>query len=149
MTEAELFFGRDRTGVSAAADKDWQRFLAEDVTPRFPDGLTAEDASGQRKNAKGAIIREASKHLIIVFPAHPMTWQTCPRSVGLISNVSSGSVTILEHVAAVPFERGRVILRWVVRCSKTRIDGVNVGFSSLPLNPHYGRFSFVFSVRTT
>ena len=69
MTEAELFFGR--AGVSVVTDKDWRRFLAEDVTPRFPDGLTVEDGSGQWRNANGAIIREASKHLIIVLPGAP------------------------------------------------------------------------------
>ena len=44
---AELLFGRDigrRGGVSAAA---WARFVARELTPRFPDGLTVTDATGQ------------------------------------------------------------------------------------------------------
>jgi len=70
MTEANLFFGRNIGGVPGVGDEDWRRFLDEDVTPRFPDGLTVEDASGQWKGA-GGIAREASKHLIIVLSGAP------------------------------------------------------------------------------
>ena len=69
MSEAELFFGRG--GVSAVTNNDWQQFLSKEITPRFPDGLTVEDGAGQWRNASSAIIREASKHLIIVLPGAP------------------------------------------------------------------------------
>lgn len=69
---AELYFGRnigDRPGVS---DADWGAFLDEEVTPRFPDGLTVMDAAGQwRSRQSGSIEREASKVLVIVLPGHP------------------------------------------------------------------------------
>ncbi len=65
MTEAELFFGRDIAGGSGVSDEDWQRFLDEEITQRFPRGLTVENAAGQWKGADG-IVREASKHLVIV-----------------------------------------------------------------------------------
>ena len=71
MTEAELFFGRDIAGQPSVSDTDWQRFLDEEVTPRFPDGLTVEDAAGQWKGAGGAIVREPSKHLTIVLVGAP------------------------------------------------------------------------------
>jgi hypothetical protein len=64
---AELMFGRDiggRVGVSQAA---WTRFLAREVTPRFPDGLTVVDAVGQwRDSESGRIVREPSKLVMIV-----------------------------------------------------------------------------------
>ncbi len=66
MLTAELLFGRkigDRIGVSEAA---FRRFVDEEVTPRFPDGLTILDASGQyRDTSSGALIREPSKLLLI------------------------------------------------------------------------------------
>lgn len=69
---AELFFGRDignRLGVSEA---DWTRFIAREVTPRFPDGLTITDTTGQWRNpASGRIAREPSKHVEIVMPGRP------------------------------------------------------------------------------
>ncbi len=66
MTEAELFFGRDVAGRPSVGDEDWRKFLDEEITPRFPDGLTVEDAAGQWKGAGGVVAREASKHLTIV-----------------------------------------------------------------------------------
>ncbi len=64
---ADLTFGRDigrHVGVSEAA---WQRFLAREVTPRFPDGLTVMNASGQwRDHGTGRIVREPSKVVMIV-----------------------------------------------------------------------------------
>lgn len=66
---AELLFGRDigrRTGVSESA---WSRFVARELTPRFPDGLTVTDAIGQwRDPASGQVIREPAKKVEIVMP---------------------------------------------------------------------------------
>jgi Protein of unknown function (DUF3574) len=66
---AELVFGRDvghKLGVSESA---WARFVAREITPRFPDGLTVTDASGQwRDSANGEIVREPAKRVEIVLP---------------------------------------------------------------------------------
>jgi Protein of unknown function (DUF3574) len=67
MQEVELMFGRNignRIGVSEAA---WSRFLAREITPRFPDGLSVLDAAGQwRDQARGRLVREPSKLVVIV-----------------------------------------------------------------------------------
>jgi Protein of unknown function (DUF3574) len=71
MLAAELLFGRGIGGgiVSEAA---WARFLAREITPRFPDGLTVFDAAGQwRDPARGRIVRERSKVVLIVFRDDP------------------------------------------------------------------------------
>jgi hypothetical protein len=66
MLTAELLFGRkigDRIGVSETA---FRRFVDDEVTPRFPDGLTILDASGQyRDRERGRLIREPSKLVLI------------------------------------------------------------------------------------
>jgi hypothetical protein len=66
---AELMFGRrtgDRIGVSNAA---WARFVDREITPRFPDGLTIINASGQwRDPSRNRIVREPSKLVQIVLP---------------------------------------------------------------------------------
>lgn len=67
MTSAELFFGRfigDKLGVS---DADWSRFVDEEATPRFPAGLTVLDAVGQYRGADGALVKEPSKVLFLLF----------------------------------------------------------------------------------
>jgi hypothetical protein len=61
---ADLLVGR--THVSEAS---WARFLATEVTPRFPDGFTVIDAKGQWRNPEGQkISRERSKVLTIALP---------------------------------------------------------------------------------
>ena len=68
---AELLFGRDighRVGVSEAA---WASFVARELTPRFPDGLTITDAIGQRRDRDtGRTVQEPSKHVEIVLPGN-------------------------------------------------------------------------------
>lgn len=68
MVTAELLFGRnigDRLGVSDAAFAD---FLAREITPRFPDGMTVLDARGQwRDGERGRIVREPSKLVLLTF----------------------------------------------------------------------------------
>ena len=64
----ELFFGRnigDRVGVSEA---DFQSFVDQELTPRFPDGLTVLDAAGQWRGAAGVVGREPSKVVILALP---------------------------------------------------------------------------------
>ena len=68
---AELLFGRDigeRLGVSEGA---WRRFMAREITSRFPDGLTVTDALGQWREPGGdRIMREPSKRVEIVLPGN-------------------------------------------------------------------------------
>lgn len=71
MLTAELLFGRkigERLGVSEAA---FRHFIGEEVTRRFPDGLTVLDASGQYRDSSGRLIREPSKLLLIVLKDEP------------------------------------------------------------------------------
>jgi hypothetical protein len=70
MAQAQLFFGRAIPGGGLVAEEEWQRFLDEEITPRFPDGLTVEDAAGQWRDA-GGIVREPSKRLTIVLKGTP------------------------------------------------------------------------------
>ncbi len=48
--------------------RDWERFVAEVVTPRFPKGLTSWPAAGQWRSAGGAVQKESSYVLNIVRP---------------------------------------------------------------------------------
>src|SRR5690242_20497740 len=68
MMSAEFLFGRNignHLGVSEAA---FAAFVASEITPRFPDGLTVIDARGQWRDVdRGIIVREASKLVRIVF----------------------------------------------------------------------------------
>lgn len=68
LRTAQLFFGRnigDRPGVSEA---EFSRFLDEELTTRFPDGLTVLDGGGQWRGPENKLIREAAKIVLIVLP---------------------------------------------------------------------------------
>ena len=56
-----MFFGRSRPGGGTVSDEEWNGFLAAEVTPRFPDGLTVLDGAGRWRDSRGAIGREGAK----------------------------------------------------------------------------------------
>ena len=60
-----LYFGTNRP-TGTVSELEWQIFVRDEVTTRFPDGLTVWDAHGQWKDAAGAIAQERSKVLLIV-----------------------------------------------------------------------------------
>jgi hypothetical protein len=68
---AELLFGRNAGGRLSVSEAAWARFVARALTPRFPDGLTISDASGQwRDPGSGTIMREPVKRVEIVLPGN-------------------------------------------------------------------------------
>ena len=70
MIEVELMFGRNIGGRLGVTDTLWAAFLAREVTPRFPDGLTVFDTSGQWSDARTKkVVREPSKIVRIIMPA--------------------------------------------------------------------------------
>jgi len=60
-----LYFGTDKPSGNVTP-QDWAQFLGETVTPRFPEGLTAWQASGQWRSASGAVVQEPSYVLSLV-----------------------------------------------------------------------------------
>ena len=67
--ESKLYFGLSLTDGGRVEEAQWRDFLARDVTPRFPDGLTVLDGFGQWRAPDNHIVSEATKVLIIVHPA--------------------------------------------------------------------------------
>ncbi len=65
MTTEHLYFGVDKPDGEVTPE-DWRGFLSETVTPRFPQGLSVWQASGQWKSEAGPIIHEDSYVLDIV-----------------------------------------------------------------------------------
>jgi hypothetical protein len=61
-----LYLGANRAGGAPVSAEEWQAFLAEVVTPAFPDGITAWDASGQWRGSSHAVEHESSHVLRLV-----------------------------------------------------------------------------------
>jgi hypothetical protein len=100
----QLLFGRSQKGGSTIDDTAWHDFLARSVTPRFPDGLTVLQGSGQwRQRTTGRIVSEPSTVVEIVTAASPETFRSldairaeyrdrfAQESVGLVVNDSCAS----------------------------------------------------------
>lgn len=64
-----LFCGRTVPGGGVVSDEEWTTFLAEVVTPRFPDGLTVWRAEGQWRGRDGVVVREP---VMIIEILHPL-----------------------------------------------------------------------------
>jgi hypothetical protein len=68
FARTELYFGLSKANGATISDAEFGTFIDQEVTPRFPDGLTLLSGSGQFKNAKGALVREPSRILILFYP---------------------------------------------------------------------------------
>jgi hypothetical protein len=68
FARTELFFGLSKPDGTEVNSAEFQRFLDREVTPRFPDGFTVLTGYGQFKNAHGAVIKERSNLLILLYP---------------------------------------------------------------------------------
>ena len=67
FARTELFFGTAKpTGF--VTDEEFFAFLDQEITPRFPDGLTVLKGDGQFRGSDGSIIKEDSFILILLYP---------------------------------------------------------------------------------
>ena len=70
FTELNVYFGLEKGSGETVTEEEWQSFLADTVTPRFPDGLTVLDARGQWFDTDaGRLYRESTKLLNVLVPA--------------------------------------------------------------------------------
>jgi hypothetical protein len=64
----ELYFGSNKPDGSAVTPEEFQRFVDNEITPRFPDGLTLLTGLGQFRGSSGVIQKERSMLLILLYP---------------------------------------------------------------------------------
>ena len=60
MVRDLVYFGRNRPDGGTVSDAEWLGFLDSVVTPRFPNGFTVVDGTGQWKGQSGTVERERS-----------------------------------------------------------------------------------------
>jgi Protein of unknown function (DUF3574) len=65
-----LYMGQ-ATPSGNVTDAEWQQFITETVTPRFPEGFTVLHAQGQWRGRDGGIHREDTRVLEIVHHNDP------------------------------------------------------------------------------
>jgi hypothetical protein len=75
-----LYFGLGRT-KGMVSELEWQLFVRDEVTPRFPAGLTVWDAEGQWQ-AQGGVGHERTKVLLLVHPDTPAAREAVQTVIG-------------------------------------------------------------------
>jgi hypothetical protein len=68
FARTELFFGLSKPDRSTVTEAELKTFIDQEVTPRFPDGLTLLTGTGQFKDSTGKVVKEESKLLILIYP---------------------------------------------------------------------------------
>ena len=83
--ELNVYFGQEKGNGETVSEEEWQAFLANAVTPRFPDGLTVLDARGQWFDTdNGRLYRESTKLLNVLVPV-----DSASSSVSAVRNLSN------------------------------------------------------------
>jgi Protein of unknown function (DUF3574) len=104
MIVVQLFFGLSVPHRGPVTAKEWNSFLQQTVTPRFPEGFTVYDAYGQSWNpATRSVGREKTKVVLIAIvdtaPARAKIAEVADeyrgtfhqRSVGIVTSPSCGA----------------------------------------------------------
>jgi hypothetical protein len=99
-------FGRNIGGKPGVSEAQWRAFLAREVTPRFPDGLTVFEAAGQWRDEKTkALVRERSKVVRIILPADAAADEKIAAIAdAYIKQFKQDSVGIVRRPACVHFK---------------------------------------------
>jgi hypothetical protein len=69
-TRTTLYFGLNRKSGTVKTS-EWNAFVRDQVTTRFPQGFTVWEANGQWRMADGRIAHERSKVLLLVHDESP------------------------------------------------------------------------------
>ena len=70
MAETTLYFGLSRPHGPDITQAQWQKFVDQQVTPRFRDGLTVFKTQGQWLGLDGQVAKEGSRALMLIHPVH-------------------------------------------------------------------------------
>lgn len=65
VTRTTMYFGLSKPS-GKVSEREWQAFLNDQVTTRFPQGLTVWEADGQWRQSDGTISREHAKVLLLI-----------------------------------------------------------------------------------
>ncbi|WP_257926891.1 DUF3574 domain-containing protein [Amycolatopsis iheyensis] len=64
----ELFFGTGKPDGTEVTDAEFAAFSDAEITPAFPDGFTRLDGSGQWRGGSGAVVREHTHVIVLLYP---------------------------------------------------------------------------------
>jgi Protein of unknown function (DUF3574) len=72
MVETQLFFGLSKPKGGSVSARQWEQFVANEITPRFPEGFSVIDGAGfWRDGTTQRTISEKSKVVVRLHGAAP------------------------------------------------------------------------------
>jgi uncharacterized protein DUF3574 len=83
FARTELFFGTAKPD-GVVTEEEFRAFIDEEVTPRFPDGLTLLKGDGQFKGSDGVIVKEQSFVLVLLYASDTDTEPDSSRRIDRI-----------------------------------------------------------------
>jgi hypothetical protein len=99
MLDVEFLLGR-----GTANGARWRQFLAREVTPRFPDGLTVYETTGQwRDPQRKVVVRERSRVLRIIVAGEPANEKIAAIAEAYKKQFAQKSVGIVTRPVCVSF----------------------------------------------
>lgn len=100
--KTELYCGGRLANGSLISPEAWQAFLAEVITPAFPDGLTVLQARGQMKDSSGTIRRQPTWVVVIVHPTGAASEQRLQAVIAGFRSRFRGAELMRVDIAAAP-----------------------------------------------
>jgi hypothetical protein len=61
--------GAEIPGGGEVTDQVWDTFVAEEITPRFPDGFSVVEAAGHWRHPDGTPVRERTRVVVVLHSA--------------------------------------------------------------------------------
>jgi pyruvate/2-oxoglutarate dehydrogenase complex dihydrolipoamide acyltransferase (E2) component len=106
----QLYFGLSSPG-GKITDEVWEKFVREEVTRRFHDGLTVWASHGHWKNAQGRAVDEESRIVHVVHSQDPRIDATIDDLIREYKiRFNQESVLRVRTRADVSFNLGRIVL---------------------------------------
>jgi hypothetical protein len=104
MQQIELMFGRNIGGRVGVGEAAWSRFLAREVAPLFPDGLSVLDTAGWWQHRKRRVADEPGKLVIIVAADETATRDKIASIVAIYKRqFRQRSVGVISHLVCAAF----------------------------------------------
>ncbi len=100
-----LYFGRNIGEVLGVSEAAWSKFLDEEITPRFPGGLSVTTIAGQwTDGVSGRIVREPGKVLSLIIEPDTATLARIGEIIGLYKvRYQQQSVLMTQHQICASF----------------------------------------------
>jgi Protein of unknown function (DUF3574) len=103
MLRAEIYLGRNIGGRRGVSERAWRQFVARELSPRFPAGLTVIDGRGQWHGPSGSMVAEPSKIVILLVADAAPARKGIAQAAAYKKRFKQDSVAVVTRAVCVAF----------------------------------------------